>query len=69
MCVSAGKILVLLGLGMTFAGLILMIESKTIRQNGKKFDSHVPTKPILYRIAWMLTIVGYLLQIIGVILA
>jgi hypothetical protein len=51
---------------MTFLGLICMIEAKTIIQNGKKFASHVVTKPILNRVAWTLTITGYICQIVGV---
>jgi hypothetical protein len=69
MCMILSKLFIIFGLGMTFSGLICLIESKTIRQNGKKFDSHVVTKPTLNRIAWVLTITGYICQIVGVIFA
>jgi len=69
MCVILSKIFIIFGLGMSFSGLICLIESKTIRQNGRKFDSHVVTKPSLNSVAWVLTIIGYLCQIVGVIFA
>ncbi len=69
-CVTLSKIFVIVGLVMSLFGLILMMESKTTRQNGKIFsDSHVPTKPKLYWFALVLTIIGYILQILGVLFA
>ena len=67
MCPWIWKGVIIIGLGMTFLGLILMIESKIYRQNGKAYDSTGIVRPILDKFAWILTIMGYMFQIIGVI--
>jgi uncharacterized membrane protein len=67
MCPWIWKSLIIIGLGMTFFGLILMIESKVWRQNGKTYESTGIMHPSLYKMSWILTILGYLFQIIGVI--
>jgi len=66
MCTFYFKLMIAVGLGMTFGGLVLMIESKILRTRGKVFDSHTVIRPVLYKIAWDLTIMGYIFQIIGV---
>jgi hypothetical protein len=66
MCTFYFKLMIAVGLGMTFAGLVLMIESKILRRGDKTFDSHTIIWAILYKTAWGLTIVGYIFQIIGV---
>jgi hypothetical protein len=66
MCVLVGKLLVLLGLGMTFTGLIAMIKSKKIVVGNKSWGAHTVTRPMLDKFAWGLTICGYLFQIVGV---
>ena len=66
MCTFYFKLMIAVGLGMTFAGLVLMIESKILRRGDKTFDSHTVIRPLLYKIAWGLSILGYLFQIIGV---
>jgi len=67
------KLLVIFGLGMTFAGLILMIEAYIYRTktNGEKIvaSSIGVVKRWMKILAWILTIAGYVLQIIGVILS
>ena len=67
--VFISKLLIILGLGMTFSGLICMLESTKITgPSGKKFhSSHTYIKPELNKIGWLLTISGYFYQIIGVI--
>jgi hypothetical protein len=71
MCIYI-KLMIAIGLGMTFAGLILMIKSREYRckQQGKKekAESTAVEYPTVYRISWFLTIVGYILQIVGVFL-
>jgi hypothetical protein len=62
------KILIMLGLGMTFGGLITMMEARMIKMGDKTFTGHTVQKPTLYKISWGLTILGYLLQIFGVII-
>ena len=66
MCTFYFKLMIAVGLGMTLAGLVLMIESKILRRGEKKFDSHTVVRPVLYKVAWGLTIIGYIFQIIGV---
>lgn len=67
--VFISKLLIILGLGMTFSGLICMIESKKITvPGGKEFvSSHTNKKPELDKIGWLLIISGYFYQIVGVI--
>jgi hypothetical protein len=61
---------IIVGLGFTFFGLILMIESKVYRKNGKVVGySPGIEHPIFNTVAWIFTIVGYILQIIGVIIS
>ncbi len=66
MCTFFFKLMIAVGLAMTLAGLVLMIESKILRRGDKKFDSHTVIRPVLYKVAWGLTIIGYVFQIIGV---
>jgi hypothetical protein len=66
MCTFYFKLMIAVGLGMTLAGLVLMIESKILRRGEKKFDSHTVIRPVLYKVAWGLTVTGYVFQIIGV---
>jgi len=66
MCTFYFKLMIAVGLAMTLGGLVLMIESKVLRQGNQVFDSHTVIHPKLYKMAWGLTIVGYVLQIIGV---
>ena len=63
------KFLIIFGLGMTFAGLLCMIEAKIYRTpDGKKFYStHADIKPEVNKVGWVLMIGGYVYQIIGVI--
>jgi len=70
MCPLVWKSLIILGLGLSFFGLILMIESKILRtENGRTFDSHTVIHPLFYKFAWVFTIGGYILQIAGVVLS
>ena len=63
------KGLIILGLGMAFAGLLCMIEAQTYRtKDGKKYKSiHTDIKPEMSKVGWVLTIGGYVYQIVGVI--
>jgi len=65
-CIWKGLIIV--GLGMTFAGLVCMIEAGFYKaDNGKKYYSFPPIRPELAKVGWVLIIGGYIYQIIGVI--
>lgn len=66
MCVFYFKLMIAVGLGMTFGGVVPMIESKLLRREKQVFESHTVIRPVLYKIAWSMTIVGYIFQIIGV---
>jgi hypothetical protein len=67
MCPLIWKSAIIIGLGMTFLGLILMIEAKVYRQNGEAYESTGIVHPVFYKVAWILTISGYIFQIVGVI--
>jgi len=63
------KFLIIFGLGMTFAGLLCMIEARIYKTpDGKKFySSHADIKAEFNKVGWVLMIGGYVYQIIGVI--
>jgi len=62
------KFLIIFGLGMTFAGLLCMIEAGFYKaDNGKKYYSFPPIRPEFNKVGWVLMIGGYVYQIIGVI--
>ena len=64
------KVSVLLGLGLTFLGPILMIEARTLRQKGQVFyGTHACLHPWHNRFGWIFTIIGYCFQIAGVLLS
>lgn len=71
MCIFISKAFVIVGLGMCFGGLILMIHARRqTTPNGTQFDnSHAVISQTKNRWGWFLTILGYLLQIMGVIIA
>ena len=74
-CIELWKVLLLLGLGSAFAGLILMMEGYVYRYkdvNGKTQKTYSAGSPIrgtLYKWGWRITIIGFLLQIAGTMLA
>ncbi len=69
-CIFLWKILVLVGLGMAFSGLVLMIESRIYRSKEMgTLDSTNIIHPWYYRIGWVLTIVGFILQVFGVVIS
>ena len=64
------KWLILFGLAIAFTGLIFMIEGYTFKQDNKKwYNMHKETRPCLNKIGWVLTISGFILQAIGVIIS
>jgi len=67
--IDIDKFLIVVGLTITLAGLILMIDARTYRdKEGKKWgNTHAIISPNKNRYGWTLTIIGYLLQIIGTI--
>jgi hypothetical protein len=66
MCIIVSKSFVVSGLIISLIGLILMIYAR--RKEG--FDNyHVKIKPKQESWAWLLTILGYLFQVVGVVIA
>lgn len=62
------KGLMIIGLGMTFAGLVCLIEAGIYRNSeGKKYYSFPMIKPELNKVGWVLIVGGYIYQFIGVI--
>ena len=55
---------------MTFVGLIVMIRAKIYTTpDGKSYGGiHGSIHPVADKIGWGLTIIGYLLQIVGVLI-
>ena len=61
---------ILTGLGFSFGGLLLMIEAHTVKtSDGKAWSSHTIMNPWTHRVAWLFTIGGYILQIVGVVIS
>lgn len=61
------KIAIAVGLAMTLTGLIMMIKAKQMKIDGQSSDIiGGPTKEKLWISGWWFTIIGYVLQIIGV---
>ena len=64
--VVVNKILISGGLALSFLGVVLMIESKIVRRNDKKFEAHAPMKAWMYNCGWVALILGVVAQIIGI---
>jgi hypothetical protein len=61
------KIAVAVGLAMTLAGLIMMIKAKQMKIDGKSAEIiGGPIDQKLWIGGWFFTIIGYVLQIIGI---
>jgi uncharacterized membrane protein len=64
------KLLIVAGLMMILLGTYLIKESKIIKQEGIKFEnSHRIMNPAKYWVGIVFTVIGTILQIIGVIIS
>jgi len=68
-CPWIWKVLLLLGLGMSFGGLVCMIEARKYIQGGKSHLMPTIQSPVINKIGWSLTIGGFICQVIGVIIS
>ena len=70
MCPWIWKGLIIIGLGMAFTGLILMIKAKQVPMpDGGKGGSTTVVRRSFNTGGWILTVVGYAFQVIGVIIS
>lgn len=64
------KTIIIVGLGVSFAGLVCMVYSKFTKINGGEAESVGGAgRPRLLTVGWVLTITGFLLQILGTLMA